>query len=136
MNKKVITGIVGIILIGGSFFGGMKYDQAQMAAARASRTGGFAGRAGAGTFFAAGGGARGGNTFAMGSILSKDANSITIQMADGSGSTIAFLTASTTVMQTTTGSVKSLAVGQTVTVIGTKNSDGSLSANSIQLRQK
>ena len=81
--------VVAVILIGGSFFGGVKYDQAQTAAARGARTGGRAG-----TFFAAGGGVRGGNTFAMGTILSKDANSITVQMADGSGSTIAFLTAS------------------------------------------
>ncbi len=134
MNKKVTTGIVAVVLIGVSFFGGVKYDQYATSAARASRTGAFAGRTvGAGGI---GGIARGGNTFAMGTILSKDANSITVQMSDGSGSTIAFLTASTTVMQTTAGTIGSLAVGQTITITGTKNSDGSLSANSIQLRQK
>jgi len=144
MNKTVGI-IVGVVLIGASFYGGMKYDQSATASARQARVGQFAGGG-----FGAGRGGRGGANgggFAMGTILSKDAQSITIQLTNpggpnatgagattGTGSTIVLLSSSTTIMKATTGSASDLTVGQTITVNGTKNSDGSISANSVQVK--
>jgi hypothetical protein len=96
--------------------------------ARGGYAGGTAGRGGAmGTGGAAGAGAT------TGTILSQDANSITIA-TQGGGSRIVLVSASTTVMTESTSSVASLQKGQTVTVLGTANSDGSVSARSIQAR--
>ena len=69
----------------------------------------------------------------MGTILSQDANSITVA-TQGGGSRIVLISASTTVMTESTSSVASLQKGQTVTVLGTTNGDGSVSARSIQAR--
>jgi len=127
--------VVGLVLIGGAFYGGMKYDQSQRAAGRnvafTQFTGGVGGRGGFALRGAGGG-------FVSGSILSKDAQSITVQLMGTTtatqGSAIVFLSSSTTIMKTTTGSPADLTVGQNVTVVGNKNSDGSYTANTIQLR--
>jgi hypothetical protein len=97
--------------------------------ARGGFTGGAAGRTGgtAGMGGAAGAGAT------MGTILSQDANSITVA-TQGGGSRIVLISASTTVMTESTSSVASLQKGQMVTVLGTMNGDGSVSARSIQAR--
>jgi hypothetical protein len=64
-----------------------------------------------------------------------DASSISVQsMATTSGSTVILYSPSTSIMKTVTGSAADLMVGSTVVVSGTANSDGSESANSIQIR--
>ncbi|HLI92311.1 MAG TPA: hypothetical protein VKU83_01820 [Puia sp.] len=139
MNKTV-TVIIGLVLIAGSFYGGMKYDQSQAAAARSARIGQFAGQFGSAGGRGAGfAGARGGGSFITGQILSKDSQSITIQLTSTStpsaGSAIVFISASTTISKTSMVPLSDLAVGQNVIVSGQKNPDGSVSANLIQLRQ-
>ncbi len=131
MNKNIII-VIGLVLIGAAFYGGIKYSQYSVANMRQARTGQFANVLGA----RGGMGGRGmGGGFTMGEILSQDAQSLTLKMQDG-GSVIAFITASTTVMKTSTGSKSDLAVGTNVTITGSKNPDGSISASSIQLRSK
>lgn len=82
------------------------------------------------------------NGFAVGTILSKDATSITVQLggpngaANGSstGSRIVLFGSSTQVGKFTSGAVADLAVGQEVTVTGTPNADGSITATQVQIR--
>ncbi|MBI5869392.1 MAG: hypothetical protein HZB44_00295 [Actinobacteria bacterium] len=71
--------------------------------------------------------------FASGEVLSKDNQSITIKLQDGSSKTIYF-SGSTIVSITDTGSVSDLKAGQTVTIIGSNSSNGSVTAQNIQIR--
>jgi hypothetical protein len=81
-------------------------------------------------------GTRGGNFGggATGQIVSIDSTSITLSIPGGSGSRNVFYTAATPVMKSVTGTASDLKVGETVSVNGTANSDGSVTAQSIQLR--
>ena len=139
MKDKIITwAVIGAIIIGGSaFYGGMRYAEGQ--AAQGFRGGNFANAQGdrAGRFSGApngafnGSGARGGLT--AGEIVSKDDKSITVKLPDG-GSEIVFLSDTTEVVKTASSTVSNLAVGDTVTVMGPPNSDGSITARTIELR--
>lgn len=138
MNKNIIY-IVSLLLIAGAFYGGMKYDASKSASARAGRVGQFTTN---GNTRVGGGGfnRQSGDSFTIGQILSKNTNGFTIQLISTSttsaGSAIVFLSSSTTIMKTTALSPTDLVVGQQVTVTGVKNPDGSINANSIQLRPK
>lgn len=68
-----------------------------------------------------------------GEIISQDDKSLTLKLADG-GSKLVYFSASTTVSQMTSTPVSDLSVGQTVMINGSANSDGSISAQSIQVR--
>ena len=77
----------------------------------------------------------------MGTIIAKDATSITVQLRSVGSSTptttgtkIVLYDASTQIMKTDTGTTNDLTIGQSVVVGGTANSDGSVTATSIQLR--
>lgn len=131
MKKNLIITIVVSLLVGGlSFYGGMSYSAQQKSALP-----------GPGNFDRAnfngqmpGANRQAGNngTFVNGEILSKDDQSITIKLRDG-GSKIVVLSASTIVSKMADGSMEDVVVGSSVMVTGTSNSDGSLSAKSIQL---
>ena len=126
MNKKIVWGVVGVIVLVGVFYGGMVYGKGQAAAAAKTA---FAGRTrGAGGF----GGAVGGG-FTTGTILSKDAKSITVSLMTG-GSKIIFLDSTTKISKQTDGTLSDLAVGTNVSVMGAANSDGSVNATSVQIR--
>ncbi len=131
MNKNKITAVLIIVIIVAiaSFYGGTKYSGGKTAG-MASPRGQFA-RNGFGTTTGRGGGAGGG--FVSGSILSKDAASLTIGL-QGGGSKIVLLATSTLVTKTTTGSTNDLTAGTEVTAIGSSNSDGSITAESVQIR--
>lgn len=139
MNKNILIGaIIGILLVGGgAFFGGMKYAQGSSVAAgrgnfanltpeerqaRLSQTGAARGSQG---------GARNGG-FTMGEILSKDAQSITVKLANG-GSRIVLFSTSTEVSKSAAGSINDLTIGEQALVSGTPNQDGSVTARTIQI---
>ena len=124
MNKTKII-IISLVLIAVSFYGGMKYNQSKIPARGA---GVFAQNGGRGI---RGFGTNGGTV--NGNIISKDSTSITVQGRDGS-SKIIFISDSTAVMKTVSGKLLDLSVGEQVTAMGTANSDGSITAESIQIR--
>lgn len=130
MKKNIIIVVGVLLLVGGAFYGGMQYAS-RMRQANFQGRGNFFGQAGQ-----VGGGsrmARNGGGFVAGEILSRDDKSITMKLPDG-GSRIVFLSNTTQVMKSTTGSASDLATGEQITVMGTQNSDGSMSAASIQIR--
>lgn len=131
MNKHVITIIiVAVVFAGGGFFGGMKYNQAKAANQTSnSSTQRQFGQNGGGRF------ARGinGANFVGGQILSKDNQSITLQLPNNNGSKIVFYSGSTNINKVASGTPDDLKTGENVVVSGTPNSDGSLTAQNITL---
>ena len=132
MSKKIIViFILAILIIGAAaFYGGMKYGQSakqnfpkdgQFMGMRQNRTGQFPG------------GRMGGGNFISGEILSKDDKSIILKLLDG-GSKIVFLSDSTQIMKSAESTAGDLAVGESLSVNGTANSDGSVNAQSIQIK--
>lgn len=135
MNKNIIVGaIVGILVIGGgSFYAGTKFTGANESGRPVmGQDGQFrTGQNGQGLGGARMGQGMGGG-ITTGVILSKDDTSITVKLTDG-GSKIVFLTASTTITKSSTGSMGDLVVNENVVVNGSANSDGSINAQFIQL---
>lgn len=137
-NKKAVMAVVAIILLGAGFGGGYAFAKSQSPRGQFGtfnvngQTVSFSGRtggAGNATFRAGGAGAN----FANGQIISKDANGITIKMQDGS-TKIILVGGSAQVAKQTTGTLDDLTVGENVTVTGTTNSDGSITAQTVSLR--
>ncbi len=140
MDKKIIMAVVITLIIAGGagFYSGMLYGQNTNANSRADLNR-------QGTGFAAGMGQRGGSAqqnagFYGGEIIKKDNNSITVKLnnarlPDGQGSSQIILFSDTTkVTKSAEGSATDLIVGEQVTITGSKNQDGSLTAQSIQIR--
>jgi len=133
MNKtKIIGGMIIIAVV--FFYGGYAYGNGRAT----NKVGTFAYTNGmnAGT----NGGAvrvRGGSVFSgggiSGEILSKDDQSLTVKLGSG-GSRIVFLGASTAITKSVVGTTDDLFAGLNVMVGGTQNSDGSLTATSVQIR--
>ncbi len=131
----VISAVIGVIGLAVGFFGGTAYQSTQKPnfqnltqEQRQQMFGQF--RNGAG-----GGGRNGGaaGTFANGQILNKDEKSITVKMRDGSTKLI-FLAPSTEINKPAPIKATDLNVNDQVSVSGTANSDGSLTASTIQVR--
>lgn len=70
-----------------------------------------------------------------GEILSKDDSSLTIKLKDG-GSKIIIFSKSTNVLKSSQAKIDDINVGDEVVVSGKTNSDGSVTADSIQLRNQ
>jgi len=131
-NTMMIIAVVLIIVAAiGGFVGGMMYqkNQAQsfgMVGANGSRQGGnFAGRFGQN-------GQNANFRPVRGQVLSMDNNSLTVKMSDGS-TKIVVLSSSTAFMQSTKASLSDVKTGDTVNVVGTQNSDGSVMAQDVQI---
>ena len=135
-NKKISFIVLGIIVLGGVFYGGMVYGKGQ----KSTGTTGTAAFAGRGTRGGAGGLGAGG--FTSGQIIAKDATSITVQLMTGgpagtaSGSKIVFVDSNTKVTKQASGTLSDLAVGTNISITGTANTDGSVSATAVQIRPK
>jgi len=152
MTKNTIISLIAVAIIfgGGGFYGGMKYGQGkgtfsaqniqnmtpeqrqQMFASRGANTANSGGNR---MFVANGtsGGAQGGGGITSGEIISKDDKSVTVKLTDG-GSKIVLLSGSTSINKAAQGTPEDLTIGQQITAMGSANSDGSVTANTIQIR--
>ena len=133
MNKtsKIISGIVILVVVSGlAFYAGTMYAKGQSTSSSAAMKASFAGRAGR----TGGTGGASGSGFVSGNIISKDASSITLQLPNNNGSKIVFYSTATQIGKFTSGTADDLTNGTTVMITGTTNSDGSVTAQSIQIR--
>ena len=129
-NKNIlIMVLIAVIFGGGGFLVGKSVQQSQTTAQRTQMAGQFGNRAG-GTPGANRVGMRGGQV--LGTILSQDATSITVQLVDGS-SKIVLISATTVINQAAAATAADLKVGTKVSAFGTTNTDGSVSAQNIQI---
>ena len=133
-NKNIAVACLVLIVAAGAFFAGTIYQKNQKPGSTQvsdSSTTGF--NRGGGQGFTPGSGSsfRGGGT--SGTIASISGSTITVTATDGSTKTIT-LGDSTTITKSQTMAESDLAAGQTVTVMGTTNSDGSVTARNITIR--
>lgn len=112
-----------IVVGGGAFFAGTKYQQSKTPTGFGQRGNQRSG---------AGGANRMGFRPVSGEVVSMDDKSITVKLSDGS-SKIILLSDKTTVSKASTGTKEDLKNGTKVAVFGTENSDGSVSASNIQI---
>lgn len=125
----IIWLVIALVALGGGFYWG----KASTTASRGSFAG--AGTLGSSTrrFAGAGGAGTAGGGIAVGTVTAIDSSSITLQLANGN-SEVVFYASSTPVSEPTTVPVSALKVGTNVMVAGTSNSDGSVTAQTIQVR--
>lgn len=134
INKSLITTVIVALVVGvAAFWGGMQYSQSRRSAAFRQ----FADGQGEPQGFRRGNvaiGNRNGNGFrpVNGEIIASDDKSITVKLQDGS-SKIIIISDNTQINKAETVSKSDLADGQTVAVFGQENSDGTVTAQSIQL---
>lgn len=133
MKKQhlISIAVAAMIIAGGSFYGGTMYAKSGTSVQRGTQ----------GASVLMGRGNRSGMTggFTTGKIVSSDEKSMTVEMAagpdgSGGGSKIIFTSDSMSVFKMAEGSIADLVPGTEVTVTGTPNADGSLTAQSIQIR--
>jgi hypothetical protein len=125
------------VAVAGGLIGGVEAQKhwgasSSATAARPAGFAGFAGRGGGGLGGGAGGFAGAGGSGTSGTVtLIKGSN---LYVTDASGNTVIVkTTAGSTVKQTVSGTIKSVHPGDSVTVTGTQNADGSYSASGITI---
>ena len=131
MNKPIIIGSAVLVAVI-AFYGGTRYEKSTLTASMAASRGQFGQGLRTGQ-----GGTRGGQFgqggFAAGQIVSVTSTGITVQLTDGS-SRVVLVPASASITKSVNGASADLVAGKYVTVTGTANSDGSVTASEIQLR--
>lgn len=129
-NKNLIIVAVVMVIAGATgFFGGMKYQQNQ----RPSFSDRQLTMGGQRNPKDQGGSANlQGNTPVSGEIISQDNSSITVKMQDGS-SKIIILSDKTSINKASEGIRSDLKTGEKITVFGTTNTDGSITAQNISI---
>ena len=138
MNQKTKIIIGGIVLVVLAFWAGTAYanhnSKSRMTAQTGMMTGGRGNFGGAqGMPGAIRGGANAGGGFVGGTVLSKTDTTITVQNQNG-GSKIILVSPTTAVSKSAQGSITDVAVGSSILATGTTNSDGSITAQTLQLR--
>lgn len=151
MKKIIILSVLITTLVVGSgaFYGGMKYaesknvrrfsqnDQQNLTLTERQARIQQMGASGLTAFGGVKNGNRGGSVnanFVMGQIIAKDDKSITVKLSDG-GSKIIFYSDSVSIGKITSGVASDLEIGKNITINGTADQDGSLTAKSIQINE-
>ena len=137
VNTKILAVVVLAVLAGGGmgFFGGMKYQESKSPAAKFGTFQGAGMRNGerTGNVQVKGGNGNGANFRPVaGDIISIDGESLTVKLSDGT-SKIIVLSDSTLIGKFSEVGKEELTVGANVSIFGTQNSDGSVTAQNIQL---
>ncbi|MCX6813709.1 MAG: hypothetical protein NT078_00545 [Candidatus Azambacteria bacterium] len=127
-NNVLMIILVAIIVGAGGFFTGTKYQQSKSPAASRQFAGGQGMRNGLGQ------GNRQGFRPVSGEIISADEKSVTVKLQDGSSKIVLF-SSKMTINKAAEGTIADLKVGEKVSVFGTDNTDGSVTAQNIQLGQ-
>jgi hypothetical protein len=135
--KPMYVIIIAIVVAAAAFYGGLTYEKGKVASSFASAGGRFGSRYGGGQGGFQGGGTGAGGASGMmrpisGQIVSTGSNTITVKLSDGS-SKIVDLSSQTKINKTTQGTVSDLTTGQQVTTFGTANSDGSITAQAVNV---
>ena len=140
MKNKIILIFAVIVVAALSFYGGTLYGKSNNQTTQSSErfsgipSGGQQQRTGQRDAFP------GGDNAITGEIITKDDKSITVKLQDArlpdgqGGSKIIFFSDSTKITKSTAASLNDLEIGKTVFVGGTQNSDGSVTAQTIQIR--
>lgn len=129
-NNWLVTIIIAIVVAAGGFYGGMMYQKNQAGNLTGNQ---FYQQFGQGNQRGQSGGGRGrfgGAT--VGTVVSQDANSLTVQLQDGS-SKIINVTGSTAYAKSDSASKSDIQTGMRVAAFGIPNSDGSITASNVQL---
>lgn len=123
-NSLIITIVIAVIVGALGFYGGMQYQKSQRGNFSGATNQRFPGTQ------------RQGNTAGIrpisGEITTLDNESLTVKMKDGSTKIVIF-SDSTKINKTSDGSKSDLKTGIQVTAIGTENSNGSVTADNIQI---
>jgi ABC-type Fe3+-hydroxamate transport system substrate-binding protein len=136
---KVTLGLIGAVLLAGGFVGGIavgKHNSSSTSSSTATpgsgqrSRGGFGGGNGGANGGANGGGFGGGRGGVSGTVTAVNGSTITV--TDSTGKSVTVDTSpQTTVTIGKTGAVSDLTAGQQVTVIGTTDSGGTVTARSV-----
>ena len=129
MKKHLVKAVAVVVIAGIGFAGGVSYAKSKAPAPVAIQNT-------AGQQQRAPGGPRGGRNnggLVAGSIIASDATSITVQ-TNGGGSKIVYLSDKTQVFKSTLGATSDLVNDSNVVVMGTPGADGTVTAQSIQIR--
>ncbi|NTV31463.1 hypothetical protein HGA91_05815 [candidate division WWE3 bacterium] len=137
-NTLIIGIIICLVLCGGSFYGGMIYGEHKTSSNIPTRNG-FGANSGQPRAFPSGGMQRGngfpggsGGGFINGTVTTTSDGTMTVKTADGS-SKIVFTNDKTEVSSSVKAQIGDIKTDASVMVRGTTNSDGSITAQSIQL---
>ncbi len=122
-----------VVIGGGAFFGGVKYSEGKgQQTLRNFSAGMQQGLNGRAEMTGRTGGITGGG-IVSGEIISGDDQSVTVKLRDG-GSKIIFFSSSTEISKFTSGAASDLGAGKIIMVSGKANQDGSVVAQTIQIR--
>ncbi|MBK4349102.1 DUF5666 domain-containing protein [Lacisediminihabitans changchengi] len=129
--RRIITpALAAVAALAIGLFGGILISHGTSSSTSQAQGGNFAGGVGGAEGGAGRPGGAGGN-FTAGTITGIDGDTITLKLTDGS--TVKVTSSSdTTVTTSKTSSVSDLAKGDTITVSGTKDSDGNVTATTVR----
>jgi hypothetical protein len=130
LRRFITPGLAVLAALAIGVFGGILISHGTSGTTQASSTqrGTFGGAEGGGT--PGGTGATGGGNFTSGTISAVDGDTVTLTLTDGS--TVKVKTSTdTTVTKSDTAAVTDLKKGETVTVIGTTDSSGNVTATTV-----
>lgn len=132
-NNLIVTGLVAVLFAAVGFYAGQQY---QLGKTSNGFAGGMMGRNGGGYTQQGsnrtGMSGRSGMRPVSGEIISSDEKSVTVKLMDGS-SKIILLSDNTGINKADSATKSDFKVGEKVSIFGTVNSDGSVTATNIQI---